>query len=79
MALVIGQVGGNGGDDEIISTINITPLVDVMRVLLIIFPVVTHTVPVELPQEAIALAKPSRRTSIWRSRAMARCTGSNPK
>lgn len=42
-------------EDEEISTINTTPLVDVMLVLLIIFlitiPVVTHTVPVNLPSE----------------------------
>jgi biopolymer transport protein ExbD len=42
-------------EDEAISTINTTPLVDVMLVLLIIFlitiPVVTHTVPVKLPVE----------------------------
>lgn len=41
-------------DDEIISTINTTPLVDVMLVLLIIFlitvPVVTASIPVHLPQ-----------------------------
>jgi biopolymer transport protein ExbD len=41
-------------DDEIISTINTTPLVDVMLVLLIIFlitvPVVTRSIPVKLPQ-----------------------------
>lgn len=40
-------------DDEVISTINTTPLVDVMLVLLIIFlitiPVVVQTLPVELP------------------------------
>ena len=43
------------GEDEVINTINTTPLVDVMLVLLIIFlitiPVVTHTVPVKLPAE----------------------------
>ena len=42
-------------EDEVIATINTTPLVDVMLVLLIIFlitiPVVTHTVPVKLPNE----------------------------
>ena len=41
-------------DDDIISEINMTPLVDVMLVLLIIFmitmPVLTQTVLVELPQ-----------------------------
>ena len=50
------NVGGTSGDeDEVVSAINTTPLVDVMLVLLIIFlitiPVVTHTVPVQLPKE----------------------------
>jgi len=48
-------VGSEGGDDEVVSSINTTPLVDVMLVLLIIFlitiPVVTQTVPVKLPSE----------------------------
>ena len=43
------------GEDEVINTINTTPLVDVMLVLLIIFlitiPVVTHTIPLKLPAE----------------------------
>ncbi|MDH5541010.1 MAG: biopolymer transporter ExbD [Rhizobacter sp.] len=42
-------------EDEVVSTINTTPLVDVMLVLLIIFlitiPVVTQTVAMTLPQE----------------------------
>jgi biopolymer transport protein ExbD len=49
------NVGASGEEDEVVSTINTTPLVDVMLVLLIIFlitiPVVTHTVPVNLPKE----------------------------
>jgi biopolymer transport protein ExbD len=49
------SVGSEGGDDEVVSSINTTPLVDVMLVLLIIFlitiPVVTQTVPVKLPSE----------------------------
>src|SRR5438445_13728880 len=53
MAMAIGNDGD--GEDEVNSTINTTPLVDVMLVLLIIFlitiPVVTHTVPVKLPAE----------------------------
>ncbi|MFZ6648458.1 ExbD/TolR family protein [Undibacterium sp. TJN25] len=53
MAMAIGNDGD--GEDEVNSTINTTPLVDVMLVLLIIFlitiPVVTHTVPVKLPSE----------------------------
>src|SRR5271154_609731 len=52
MAMSVGQ---EGDEDEVISAINTTPLVDVMLVLLIIFlitiPVVTHTVPVKLPQD----------------------------
>jgi biopolymer transport protein ExbD len=51
MALHIAQ----DGEDDLLSAINTTPLVDVMLVLLIIFlitvPVVTHTVPVQLPHE----------------------------
>jgi biopolymer transport protein ExbD len=49
------QVGPAEGEDEVVSAINTTPLVDVMLVLLIIFlitiPVVTHTVPVKLPMD----------------------------
>ena len=50
------NVGSSGGDeDEINATINTTPLVDVMLVLLIIFlitiPVVTQSVPMSLPKE----------------------------
>jgi biopolymer transport protein ExbD len=41
-------------DERALSEINTTPLVDVMLVLLIVFmitiPVITHTVPVELPK-----------------------------
>ncbi len=49
------HLGPSEGDDELLTTINTTPLVDVMLVLLIIFlitiPVVTTSVKVELPQE----------------------------
>ena len=49
------NVGSDSGEDEIISAINTTPLVDVMLVLLIIFlitiPVVTQSVAVTLPKE----------------------------
>ena len=51
MAMNVGQAD----EDEAISTINTTPLVDVMLVLLIIFlitiPVVVTSIPVELPKE----------------------------
>src|SRR6218665_3998820 len=49
------NVGSSSGDDEVVSTINTTPLVDVMLVLLIIFlitiPVVTQSIKLELPKE----------------------------
>jgi biopolymer transport protein ExbD len=49
------QVGSSEADDEFNNTINTTPMVDVMLVLLIIFmitvPVITQTVPLNLPQE----------------------------
>jgi biopolymer transport protein ExbD len=53
MAMSVGQ--SDGDEDEVVSTINTTPLVDVMLVLLIIFlitvPVVTTSIPVQLPKE----------------------------
>ena len=53
MALQIGPADGD--EDELNASINTTPLVDVMLVLLIIFlitiPVVTTSVPVKLPAE----------------------------
>ena len=55
MAMSVGPAGGD--EDEVVSTINTTPLVDVMLVLLIIFlitiPVVTTSIPVTLPKETI--------------------------
>ena len=54
MAMSIGR-GSGDDEDEIVSAINTTPLVDVMLVLLIIFlitiPVVTTSIPVQLPKE----------------------------
>ncbi len=53
MAMQVGNDGG--GEDEVMSNINTTPLVDVMLVMLIIFlitiPVVVQNVPLELPKE----------------------------
>jgi biopolymer transport protein ExbD len=53
MAMNVGA--SNGDEDEVVSAINTTPLVDVMLVLLIIFlitvPVVTTSIPVQLPKE----------------------------
>ena len=55
MALQVGPSADGG--DAVISTINTTPLVDVMLVLLIIFlitiPVVTTSIPVVLPKERV--------------------------
>ncbi|MFG6449478.1 ExbD/TolR family protein [Roseateles sp. BYS180W] len=58
------NVGSSGGEDDVVSTINTTPLVDVMLVLLIIFlitvPVVTQSVGVTLPKETnvVRVTKP---------------------
>src|SRR5579862_2063619 len=53
MAMSVGPAGGD--EDEVVSAINTTPLVDVMLVLLIIFlitiPVITTSIPVQLPKE----------------------------
>ena len=53
MSMSVGS--SDGDDDEIVSAINTTPLVDVMLVLLIIFlitiPVVTTSIQVQLPKE----------------------------
>jgi biopolymer transport protein ExbD len=64
MGMNLGPTLGNQDDDEVIGTINTTPLVDVMLVLLIIFlitiPVVTTSIKVELPKEqnVVREAKP---------------------
>jgi biopolymer transport protein ExbD len=53
MAMSVGPASGE--EDQVVSAINTTPLVDVMLVLLIIFlitiPVVTTSIPVQLPKE----------------------------
>ncbi len=53
MAMNVGAIEST--DDELVASINTTPLVDVMLVLLIIFlitiPVVIQSVPVALPKE----------------------------
>ncbi|HRD96826.1 MAG: biopolymer transporter ExbD [Rubrivivax sp.] len=54
MAMNVGPADASG-EDQLNNTINTTPLVDVMLVLLIIFlitvPVVTQTIKLELPRE----------------------------
>jgi biopolymer transport protein ExbD len=63
MAMNVGP-GPDGDEDAVIASINTTPLVDVMLVLLIIFlitiPVVTTSIPVRLPKERIE-ARDSKR------------------
>ena len=55
MAMNVGP--SSGDEDEVVSAINTTPLVDVMLVLLIIFlitiPVVNTSIQVQLPKEVI--------------------------
>ena len=63
MAMNVGSDSGDG-EEEVNSTINTTPLVDVMLVLLIIFlitiPVVTQSITLELPKEknVVTVTKP---------------------
>jgi biopolymer transport protein ExbD len=60
--------GGGDAEDEINSTINTTPLVDIMLVLLIIFlitiPVVIKSVPISLPvaTNIVTITKPENIT-----------------
>lgn len=60
--------GSFDNDDEVMSEINMTPLVDVMLVLLIIFmvaaPLATVDVPVDLPSST-ATAKPQDEAPIY--------------
>jgi len=79
------NVGSSGGEEELNSTINTTPLVDVMLVLLIIFlitiPVITKTVKVSLPKavniatqtkpENITVAVDSRGNIYWNNEQVA--------
>jgi biopolymer transport protein ExbD len=49
-------IAAQGDNDDVISEINVTPLVDVMLVLLVVFlvtaPLLTNTIRVNLPQTA---------------------------
>jgi biopolymer transport protein ExbD len=55
MAMNVGSADDDNGEGALNSTINTTPLVDVMLVLLIIFlitiPVVTQSIQLQLPKE----------------------------
>ena len=72
------------GRGRIMPTINTTPLVDVMLVLLIIFlitiPVVTHDVPGRAAaRPSTSRRRPSRRTSRSRSTRTATSTGTSSR
>src|SRR5579862_2572791 len=81
MSMQVGEPEGGGG---MMATINTTPLVDVMLVLLIIFlitiPVITKTVPLELPKavniptqtkpENITIAVDKAGNIYWNDRSM---------
>src|SRR5512145_2376386 len=60
----MGMSIGGGGEDEPMMDINMTPLIDVMLVLLIMFiitiPVMTHAVKLDMPRasNAPSLAQP---------------------
>jgi biopolymer transport protein ExbD len=64
MAMNVGPGGDSDGEEQVNATINTTPLVDVMLVLLIIFlitiPVVTQSIQLELPKErnVVTVTKP---------------------
>jgi biopolymer transport protein ExbD len=58
----------NGGDDEVMGEINVTPLVDVMLVLLVVFivtaPLLTQAVHVNLPKTA-ETAPPEEKEAVY--------------
>jgi biopolymer transport protein TolR len=58
MAFTFGGGGGDGDDDQVLADINVTPLVDVMLVLLIIFmiaaPMLHQGIEVALPKAEAA-------------------------
>ena len=61
----VGEIGEDGLDAAPMSEINVTPMVDVMLVLLIIFmvaaPLMTTGVPVQLPKTAAAKVAQAKR------------------
>ena len=85
--VAMGNVGPNvgqaSGDEDRLGTINTTPLVDVMLVLLIIFlitiPVVTQSIPSSCRRRRNIRGRPNRRTSRSRSTATATSSGTNQR
>ena len=70
-------------DDAVMSEINMTPLVDVMLVLLIIFlvtiPAMQHAVKIDLPHASSQPVDENRRRSTSRSRVTARSNGTTTR
>jgi biopolymer transport protein ExbD len=59
----------SGGGEEVLSEINVTPLVDVMLVLLVVFlvtaPLLTNTIRVNLPETSkVAASAPEQKKSV---------------
>ena len=58
--------GGSGEDDEVLADINVTPLVDVMLVLLVIFiitaPLLSYAIKLELPNDPAPASEPAPAT-----------------
>ena len=70
------NVGSSGGDeDEIVSTINTTPLVDVMLVLLIIFLITIPVVTTSIPVTAAEGTQRGPRDQAGEHRHLGRCGG----
>ncbi len=77
--------GFDSGNQEPMSEINVTPLVDVMLVLLVVFmvtaPLLTHAVKIDLPQarnqanvekpETVSLAIDAHGRVFWNNQALA--------
>jgi biopolymer transport protein ExbD len=61
-------IQAQGDADEVMSEINVTPLVDVMLVLLVVFlvtaPLLTNTVRVNLPQTAKTATTPEQKKAV---------------
>jgi biopolymer transport protein TolR len=68
MAMGVKTTGGSGLDYRPLAEINVTPLVDVMLVLLVIFmvtaPLMVAGVPVDLPKTSAARLSPTHRPMV---------------
>ena len=73
MAMNVSTPAMGDEEDEVVSAINTTPLVDVMLVLLIIFlitvPVVTTSIQVQLPKETVEHVQAAIRDALGWARA----------